>query len=272
MLYENEVIERNNITFIGEDNSKPTLLLAHGFGCDQNMWRYLTPKLVDNYQLILFDYVGSGGSDLSYYEPSKYRVLEAYAQDIVDICETLNLKDVHIVGHSISSIIAAIAAQAIPESIKSIVMVCPSPCFLNIPPDYLGGFEPDDLEELLAIMDKNYIGWASTLAPLVMGQSLDSQYTQELNQSFCSTDPTVAKNFARATFFCDYRDLLAKISVPVLLLQSKVDSLASEDVGRYMQSQIPTSTLHVIDAKGHCLHMTHTSEITPHIIDFIEHE
>lgn len=272
MLHESEVIARNNVKCMGNNSSqKPTLLMAHGFGCDQNMWRFLVPKLEKDYQIVLFDYVGSGASDFSYYHSKKYAKLEAYAQDIIDICVALDLQNVCIVGHSISSIIGAIAAEQLLERVTNIVMVCPSPCFLNLPPDYMGGFEKEDLEELLSLMDKNYIGWANHLAPLVMGKVIENNFTQELSKSFCSTDPIAAKNFARATFFCDYRDLLSQISVPVLLLQSKVDSLASIEIGEFMHKQLKNSELHVIEAEGHCLHMTHPNEISERIIDFKSH-
>ena len=260
---------RNNVKVIGKKNA-PILMLAHGFGCDQNMWRFMLPELEMHYQIVLFDYVGSGSSLLTDYSKEKYSTLEGYAQDIQDIIEELQLKDVTIIGHSVSSIIASITSIEMPEIIKKIVMVCPSPCFLNIPPNYKGGFERSDLEELIELMDKNYIGWANYLAPLVMGTSQSPELIGELSGSFCSTDPLVAKTFATATFFSDYRHLLKNIKCPVLILQSSSDALANISVGHYMAENIAQSELAVIKAEGHCLHMTDYQEIVPIILRFIE--
>jgi sigma-B regulation protein RsbQ len=265
----NNVKIRNNVKVTGKKNA-PTLMLAHGFGCDQNMWRFLLPELAIHYQVVLFDYVGSGNSLLSDYCREKYSTLEGYAKDITDIIEELQLKDVTIIAHSVSSIIASIASIEIPEIIKKIIMVCPSPCFLNMPPDYEGGFERSDLEELIELMDKNYIGWANYLAPLVMGTSHSQELIGELSGSFCSTDPIVAKTFAKATFFSDHRHILANIRCPVQVLQSSSDALASISIGRYMVEKIANSELVVVAAEGHCLHMTNHQEIIPIILQFIE--
>jgi sigma-B regulation protein RsbQ len=259
------VISRNNVKVIGKKNA-PVLMLAHGFGCDQNMWRFMLAELKVNYQIVLFDYVGSGNSLLNEYSENKYSTLEGYAKDIID---DLQLKDVTIIGHSVSSIIASITSIDMPEIIERIIMVCPSPCFLNIPPDYEGGFQRSDLEELIELMDKNYIGWANYLAPLVMGNSQSEELIGELSGSFCSTDPLVAKNFATATFFSDYRHILKCITCPVLILQSSSDALASIDVGNYMADRIPQSEIAVVEATGHCLHMTNYEEIMPIILKFI---
>lgn len=265
----NSILTRNHVKVLGNKNA-PVVMLAHGFGCDQNMWRFMLPELTLHYQVVLFDYVGSGNSLLSDYTKEKYADLDGYAQDIIDIIEELQLTDVTIVGHSVSAIIASIASLALPLIINKIVMVCPSPCFLNIPPDYEGGFERDDLEELIQLMDKNYIGWANYLAPLVMGASQSQDLISELSGSFCSTDPLVAKTFAKATFFSDYRHILPKITCPVLILQSSLDSLASTSVGQYMSAVIPNNKLAIINAEGHCLHMTHHQLITPVIQQFLE--
>ena len=262
-------ILRNNVKVVGKKNA-PVLMLAHGFGCDQNMWRFMLAELEIHYQIVLFDYVGSGNSMLTEYSKEKYSSLIDYAQDIRDIIEKLQLKDITVIAHSVSSIIASLTAIEMPEVIKKIVMVCPSPCFLNIPPDYEGGFESSDLKELIELMDKNYIGWANYLAPLVMGGSHSQELIGELSGSFCSTDPLVAKTFANATFFSDYRHILKDISCPVLILQSSSDALASISVGHYMADNIAQAELAIIPAEGHCLHMTNYQEILPIIIRFIE--
>ena len=267
MLYKSEIMTRNNINIVGQ--GKQTLLLAHGFGCDQTMWRFLVPLLSEKYRLVLFDYVGSGQSEKSAYDAKKYACLEGYAQDIVDICETLELENVAVVGHSVSSIIASIAAQQSPARISNITMVCPSPCFLNLPPDYIGGFEEQDLHELIGLMDQNYVGWANYLAPLVAGTANPEIFTQELANSFCSTDPVAAKNFAKATFFSDYRSILPKITQAVSIIQSKNDALASLFIGEYMHNNIPHSKISIIEAEGHCLHMTNPIDVAENIEEFL---
>lgn len=244
-------------------------MLGHGFGCDQNMWQYLVPSLIDRYTLILFDYVGAGQSDLSAFSLSRYSSLEGYAQDVNEICEAMDLKQVHFVGHSVSSTIGLLAALADPDRFASQVMVCPSPCFLNEPPGYHGGFDIADLEELVGLMDRNYIGWASYLAPIFMGIGNSDKLIGQLADSFCSTDPLIAKTFARATFFSDYRDLLPKNRHPALLLQSGVDALADERVGRYMEAHMPKSELRILPTQGHCIHMTHPDLVSQHIVDWM---
>lgn len=261
------ILKRNNVQVTGSGDV--TLMLAHGFGCDQNMWRFLQPMLENRYKIVLFDYLGCGQSDASAFDKQRYQSLDGYAQDVIEICEELNLENVVFVGHSVSCIIGSIAATRSPNIFEKIVMVCPSPCFLNFPPDYYGGFEKDDLEELINLMDKNYIGWASYLAPLVMGQTNKTELIEELQNSFCSTDPRYAKPFAKATFFADDRETITKLKLPTLILQSKNDNLASVEVGLYMHKAIPNSTLDVIDAFGHCLHMTEPGVVCEKIEQFL---
>ncbi|WP_372761152.1 alpha/beta fold hydrolase [Pseudoalteromonas sp.] len=267
MNYCNDVLKRNNVTVIGKGTN--TLLLAHGFGCDQNVWRFLLPYLQGDYKIILFDYVGSGQSDTTQFSLQKYRDLAGYADDIIDICKALSLTDVTLVAHSVSCIIGLIASIKQPEYFTKQIMVCPSPCFLNVPPEYYGGFDKADLQELLSLMDKNYIGWAEYLAPLVMGVSNGQELIVELHDKFCSTDPVIAKSFAYATFFSDHRATLPKAKHPVLLLQSEDDALAAVSVGEYMHNTLPESSLKIISAQGHCLHMTHPEIIAPLIVNFI---
>jgi sigma-B regulation protein RsbQ len=261
------IFARNNINIIGSGDK--TLLLAHGFGCDQTMWRFMLPELQSQFKVILFDYVGFGGSDLSAFSKTRYSTLEGYAKDIEDILITLDLRNVSVICHSVSSMIAGIASTNIGHRISDITMICPSPCFLNDPPDYFGGFEKQDLEELINLMDKNYIGWANYLAPLVMGAGDSPELIGELSGSFCSTDPMFAKTFAKATFFSDHRKLLNLIQNPVLILQSTDDLLAPVKVGEYMVNNMPNCQLNIIEAEGHCLHMTKPDLIAPRIIDFI---
>jgi sigma-B regulation protein RsbQ len=263
-------LKRNNINITG--SGEKTVLLAHGFGCDQNMWRFMLPELEKQFTVVVFDYVGSGQSDLESFSTKRYSSLEGYAKDVEEILVALDLDNVSIIGHSVSSIIAGITSTHVGDRISDITMICPSPCFMNLPPDYVGGFERDDLEELINLMDKNYIGWANYLAPLVMGAGHSSELIGELSGSFCSTDPIVAKTFAKATFFSDYRSLLKDILTPALILQSDKDSLASPEVGKYMAENIPDSQLELIQAEGHCLHMTDPDLIIPLLINFIQNK
>ncbi|MBU3004573.1 alpha/beta fold hydrolase [Paraglaciecola arctica] len=267
MPFADEVIKRNHVTIEGSGDK--TLLLAHGFGCDQNMWRLMLPALVPHYKVVLFDYVGSGNSDISHYDQTRYSSLEGYAQDVLDICQALDLQDVVFIGHSVSSMIGLIASIKQPELFSQLTMICPSPCFLNFEPDYIGGFEQADLEELIDLMDKNYIGWANYLAPLVMGANNSEELVAELSGSFCSTDPVVAKTFARATFFSDYRHLLKDAKHPVLIFQSSQDALASIAIGDFMVKQLPDAKLKLIEAKGHCLHMTHPDTVNQCLSEYL---
>jgi sigma-B regulation protein RsbQ len=268
MQYANDVIKKNNVNVLG--SGEKTLLLAHGFGCDQNMWRFMLPALTSHYKVVLFDYIGSGKSDITHYDRTRYSSLEGYAKDILDICEALELQDAIFVGHSVSSMIGLIASIQQPKYFSQLVMICPSPCFINFKPDYIGGFEKADLEELIDLMDKNYIGWANYLAPLVMGANHSEKLVGELSGSFCSTDPLVAKTFAKATFFSDYRHLLKEAIHPVLIFQSSQDALASTDVGNYMAEQLPQAELKLVQAQGHCLHMTHPDIINKGLRDYID--
>ncbi|MGR3250880.1 MAG: alpha/beta fold hydrolase [Paracoccus sp. (in: a-proteobacteria)] len=258
-------IRRNNVTVRGE--GERTLVLAHGFGCDQNMWRALEPHLA-GFRLVFFDYTGSGQSDLSQFDPMRHSQLEGFAEDLGEICDALDLRNATLIGHSVSGMIGLMAALARPDRFAKLVMVCPSPCFLNMP-DYPGGFEREDLEELLALMDRNYIGWATRLAPVVTGQPAGSDLTQDLSSSFCSTDPFTAKIFAEATFLSDHRGLLGACTHPVLILQSARDVLATVAVGDYLCNSLACARMEVIDADGHYLHMTHPEIVAQNIRNFV---
>jgi sigma-B regulation protein RsbQ len=235
------------------------MLFAHGFGCDQNMWRLITPAFAPDYRVVLFDYVGSGRSDLSAYDPARYRTLDGYAQDVLDICEALDLRDVLFVGHSVSSMIGVLAANRAPERFSRLIMVGPSPRYIN-DVGYIGGFERADIEGLLDLMERNYLGWASYLAPVVMKNEARPELTQELRESFCSTDPKIARRFAEATFFSDNRADLAKVRVPSLIMQCSEDAIAPAEVGSYLYRTLPNSTLQLMKATGHCPHISHPEE------------
>ena len=262
-----DVIARNNVTVFGR-GTKP-IIFAHGFGCDQNMWRFITPAFEEDYKIVLFDYVGAGQSDVAAYNRERYADLNGYAQDILDICRALDLRDVILVGHSVSSVIGALAAIKEPHRFHRLVMVGPSPRYVN-DDGYVGGFEREELEGLLDTMEKNYIGWANFLAPVVMKNEDRPELTAELEESFCSTDPVIARQFAEVTFFSDNRDDLRNVRVPSLILQCTDDSLAPLEVGQFVNRQTPGSTMRVLEATGHCPHMSHPDETIRHIKDYLD--
>lgn len=253
-----DVLRRNNVQEFGQ-GTQP-MLFAHGFGCDQNMWRFMTPSFEGDYRIVLFDYVGSGKSDLSAYDADRYGSLDGYAQDIVDIVRELDLRDVILVAHSVSSMIGVLAAIAEPDRFARLVMIGPSPSYLNDPDGYRGGFERADIEGLLDLMDKNYIGWANTLSPMVMKNDERPELTKELNDSFCSTDPVIARQFAQVTFLSDNRADLAKLRVPALVLQCTDDALAPASVGAFVAGTVPDAAFRQLRATGHCPHMSHPDE------------
>jgi sigma-B regulation protein RsbQ len=252
-----DILARNNVHTFG--NGTQPLLFAHGFGCDQNMWRYITPAFENDYKIVLFDYVGAGRSDLQAYDRERYSSLDGYAQDILDVVHALDLRNVVLVGHSVSSMICLLAAAAEPDRFDNLIFVAPSPRYIN-DDDYVGGFERKDIEELLDTMDRNYIGWANFLAPAIMGRADRPELGQELTDSFCSTDPTVARQFAEVTFFSDNRDDLKRLKAPSLILQCSDDMVAPRSVGDYMAQHTPGSTLRLMKATGHCPHMSAPEE------------
>lgn len=263
------ILVRNNVHVL--EGAGPTLLYAHGFGCSQNMWDRITPAFAGEYKQVLFDYVGSGQSDIRQFDAQRYSSLQGYAQDLIDVCEALNLSsDVVFIGHSVSCSIGVLAAIAKPALFSKLVLLGPNPCFVNDGSGYVGGFQREDLEGLLALMDQNYIGWANYLAPVVSSQDESGVVTRELSQSFCSTDPVAARIFAQATFFSDNRADLHKVSQPCLVLQHRDDALAPMVVGEFVQSQLPRSTLKVLEVPGHCAHMSHPSLVIESIRHFIQ--
>jgi sigma-B regulation protein RsbQ len=257
MSMNESVLSRNNVKVSGH-GSQP-MLFVHGFGCDQNMWRFVTPAFADDYKIVLFDYVGSGHSDLGAYNKHKYSSLNGYAQDVLDVCHALDLENVIFVGHSVSSMVGALAAIREPTLFSNLIMVGPSPRYINDSP-YVGGFERKDIEELLDTMDKNYIGWANFLAPAIMKNPERPELAGELTESFCSTDPVIARNFAEATFFADNRADLPRVPVPSLILQCSDDIIAPDSVGEYLARELPRSAFHKLRATGHCPHMSHPEE------------
>ncbi len=262
-----DIIVRNNVKISGR--GEQPMLFAHGFGCDQNMWRFLTPAFEAEHKVVLFDYVGSGKSDLSAYRAERYESLEGYAQDLLDVCTACDLRNITFVGHSVSSVIGMLAAIREPERFEKLIFIGPSPCYINYPPEYIGGFEREDLIELLAVMEKNYIGWANFLAPVVMKNPERPDLVMELEESFCSTDPMIARRFAEATFFSDNRVDLPKVTTPSLIMQCSQDAIAPLEVGHYLHRSLPQSELRIMRATGHCPHMSHPEETIEIIKDYL---
>lgn len=254
-----DAILRNNVQEVSYVNrNAPVLIYGHGFGCNQEMWHLITPEFSSTHRQILFDYVGSGNSDAQAFDPVRYSSLLGYAQDLIEVCEALDLyENVIFVGHSVSCSIGILASIQRPKLFSKMILVGPSPCFLNVPPHYRGGFERVDLEGLLELMDQNYIGWAQYFAPVVMGSDSAKSLTSQLTESFCTTDPIMARKFAEATFFSDIREDLKSCPTPSLLLQHQRDSLVPLFVGEYMNEHLNESFLEILDVTGHCAHMSH---------------
>jgi sigma-B regulation protein RsbQ len=262
----NDIMARNNVKVIGEGDR--TIIFAHGFGCDQSMWQYITPSFEKRFRIILFDYVGSGNSDLSAYTTEKYSQFSGYVQDVLDIIETLNLNNVIFVGHSVSSMIGMLASIERPDYFDKLIMVGPSPRYLN-DGDYVGGFEKSDITELLDMMEMNFTGWASFMAPLAMNHPDHPDLTQQLERSFISTNPVVAREFAEVTFLSDHREALLKSTVPTLIMQCSDDSIVPIVVGEYLHSHLKDSTFRLMEAKGHYPHISHPEETISLINEYL---
>lgn len=258
--------QRHNIHILG--SGKTDIIFAHGYGCDQNMWRLLAPAFTDRYRLILYDLAGCGGSDLSAYDRSKYATLEGHARDVVEIATEHTSGPAVFVGHSVAAMIGLLAGVAAPERFLAHVMIGPSPCYIN-DGDYVGGFTRADIDSLLETLDSNYLGWAGAMAPKIMGAPDQPQLGEELTNSFCRTDPEIAKHFARVTFLSDNRADLPKLATRTLILQCTDDLIAPRVVGEYVHRVLPNSTLRLVDNIGHCPHLSAPQQIVDAIREFL---
>ena len=261
------VVERNNVVVEGLASGQP-MLFAHGFGCDQSMWRSVWPAFADRYRIVLFDHVGFGSSDLQAWDQKRYSSLHGYARDVLDICEELDLHDVVFVGHSVSAMIGVLAAAEQSDRFGRLVMVGPSPRYIN-DERYEGGFAASDIDELLASLDSNYHGWSSAMAPVIMGNEDRPELGQELTASFCRTDPKIASHFARVTFTSDNRDDLARVRTRSLILQCSQDAIAPESVGRYVHDHLADSEFVQLEATGHCPNLSAPEETVAAIEAFL---
>lgn len=260
------VIERNNIKVSG--SSGRAMIFAHGFGCDLNMWRFVAPAFEDTNTTILFDHVGAGGSELAAYDAAKYSSLSGYADDLVEIGEELDLKDAIFVGHSVSSMIGILASLKSPGMFGDLILVGPSPRYIN-DGEYVGGFSPEEIDELLESLADNHMGWSAAMAPAIMGNADRPELGEELTASFCRTDPAIAKAFARVTFTSDNRADLEKVVARTLIMQCRDDIIAATQVGEYVHERVPGSQIAYLNASGHCPNLSAPAEVVAAIRAFV---
>ena len=259
-------ISKNNVKVLGK-GSQP-IIFAHGYGCDQHMWRFVYPAFLEDYKVILFDHVGAGNSDDSYYSREKYNHLRGYARDILDICEELELENIILVGHSVSSMIAVLAVNLKPSLFSKLILVSPSPKYIN-DGDYRGGFEKEDIDGLMKALESNYLGWSAQVAPEIMGNINNPELGEELTNSFCRTNPEIARHFAKVTFLSDNREDLQKVEIPTLILQCSEDMLAPVEVGEYVNRKITDSNLVQLAATGHCPNLSAPEETIEAIKNYL---
>ena len=264
-----DVLKRNNVTIAGQGDQ--VLLFAHGFGCDQHSWKYIRNAFTADYKLVFFDYVGAGKSDLSFYDAEKYNSLDGYATDVLEICSALKLQDVIFIGHSVSSMIGVLASIKDPGIFKKLILIGPSPCYIN-KEEYKGGFDQETIDTLFEVMDEDYISWAQSLAPAIMGNQNDPAPGKQLADSFCSIDPVIAKQFARVAFLSDNRKDLPLVTVQSLTIQCSVDSIAPLVVGQYVHEHMPNNRLTVLEAFTHCPHMSYPDQTIAAIRDYLSGE
>jgi sigma-B regulation protein RsbQ len=260
------VLRRNNVRVSGS-GTRP-MMFAHGFGCDQNMWRLVVPAFEQDFKIILFDHVGAGGSDLSSYSRDKYSSLDGYADDVVEIARELRLKHVVFVGHSVSSMIGVLADAKAPGLFEALILVGPSARYID-DGEYVGGFSAAQIEELLTFLDSNHMGWSHAMAPTIMGNANRPELSEELTNSFCRTDPEIAKHFARVTFTSDNRADLDKVNARSLILQCSDDVIAPLAVGEFVHRRVPNSKLVVMQASGHCPNLSAPDETIAEIRAFV---
>ena len=261
------IMQRNHVNILGD--GKQTVVFGHGFGCSQDIWKYLVPSFLKDYRVVLFDYVGSGKSDCSVYDGARYSSLEGYAEDLLEVLEELKLGPVVFVGHSVSSMIGLLTSVKKPELFQALIMISPSPRYRNDLPDYYGGFSEDDIRELLQLMEKNFVGWATASAAALINTPDQPFLARQLEEAFHAEDPVIMKNFAKATFQSDHRKDLPEVSVPSLFIQCSEDSIVPIEVADYLHAHIHESSLQVIEAKGHYPQLSCPKETADVIINYL---
>ena len=262
-----DVLSRHDVKVTG-DPAAPAMLFAHGFGCDQNMWRWVAPAFEATHRVVVFDYVGFGASDHAAWDAERYVTLDGYAQDVLEICRELELRDTVFVGHSVSSMIGVLAANAEPDRFDRLVLVGPSPRYID-DDGYAGGFTREDIDGLLDSLESNYLGWSSAMGPVIVGNPDRPELGEELTNSFCATDPDIAAHFARVTFLSDNRADLAAVQTPSLVLQCADDAIAPQSVGEFVHARIPRSEMVLMRASGHCPNLSAPDELISEIRAFL---
>lgn len=260
------ILQRHNVNVTG--SGERAMVFAHGFGCDQHMWRLIAPAFEKDFRVILFDHVGAGGSDLSAYDPAKYSSLNGYAEDVVNLCRTLGVRHGVFVGHSVSAMIGVLVTKTAPELFDDLVLVGPSPRYID-DGDYTGGFSEGQIHELLDFLDSNHMGWSQAMAPVIMGNPERPELGEELTNSFCRTDPEIARRFARTTFLSDNRADLEGVNTRTLVLQCSEDVIAPQAVGEYVHRRLPNSRLVLMKATGHCPNLSAPEETIAAIRAFV---
>ena len=260
------IFSRNNVQVYG--SGPKTMVLAHGYGCDQHMWRFITPAFADRYRVVVFDHVGAGKSDAAQYDRQKYDTLDGYARDVLEIIDAAGGAPAVFVGHSVSASIGLLAAKRQPEAFERLVLIGPSPCYID-DDGYTGGFSRADIEGLLATLESNYLGWSSAIAPVIMGNPDRAELGAELTESFCRADPEIARHFARVTFLSDNRRDLADVLTPALILQCSEDIIAPTCVGEFVHRNLSGSTLVHLKATGHCPHLSAPEETIAAMRDYL---
>ncbi len=246
------------------------LLLAHGYGCDQSMWRDMLPLLADHH-CICFDFPGTGAGSLEAYDPTRHASLQGYADTLLELVAALKLPDLVVMGHSVSAMVAALAARQAPQQVPELVMLCPSPCYRNDGPGYAGGFDADQIDGLLQGLADGQGPWAQAVAPLIMGNPDRPELARELAGAFCAMDPTIALRWARATFLSDLRPLLPQVGVPSLVLHCREDAIAPPQVGQWTADQLPQGRIAWLDATGHCPQLSHPDEVARVLLAELAH-
>ena len=261
-------LSRNHVTVTGRRGA-PVIVLAHGFGCDQSLWCLVVPTLEQDFTVVRFDHVGSGRSDTSAWSASRYSTMDSYAEDVLEVCRALDLGPVVFVGHSVSAMMGVLAAAREPDLFAGLVLLVPSPCFIDDPATgYRGGFSAADIDELLEALEANYLGWAGAMAPVIMGNPDRPVLGDELTDLFCRTDPEIARVFARVTFLSDNRDDLGAVTVPSLIVQCSRAAIAPREVGEFVHAGIEGSELVTLDATGHCPQLSAPEETAAAIAEF----
>ena len=262
-----DALSRHNVTVTGRPDGQP-IVFAHGYGCDQNMWRFVAPAFTDEFRVILFDHAGAGGAGRAAYDHTRHATLEGYAEDVVEICRELDVQNGIFVGHSVSAMIGVLADLAAPELFEKLVLIGPSARYLD-DEGYRGGFSESDIHGLLDSLESNYLGWSSTMAPAIMGNPDRPELGSELTESFCRADPDLARRFAEVTFLSDSRADLAQVQTPTLVLQCSHDVIAPESVGRYVADALPHGELVILEATGHCPNLSAPEETVAAMTPFV---